>query len=400
MVDSIDVLIKKDNEFRESRLDSLFNDFSHLKEKNYDGYEYNIKVWKRLINKAFTLWKVILINYDEMLLKFKYDGRIPKGLYIVINEMINEGLINLEEEETSIWGKVKKAVLGVDVTKGTFVYVPVVKEISEKLKSLVIKEKEIINVKYLRKLGDKEGITLTDSEFKIVYEFMKKESDGVIFEDNVMYLGKKGMNGSELDEFANLNYCILEFNEQLEIREEKIKLQDKKIRDLINEKKMTRARVELRYKKMVEEQIKKILGNLDNLNTMKVTIENAKTTAKMGEIMGENGKLLKTLNEKNIDIDEVMDDIYKEIERSSEIGWVGKKEDDEEDDEIELELQKMIDEKEDSRVKEVENKLKDLTIAKKSSPEKSDEQEREHELVVNEDIEESNNKSERVPILE
>lgn len=409
----------KDNpEFRESRLLSLFSDFASLKESNPEGYMANLNVWKQFLISVFESEDLLSFYYEEFQKKLIYrtnkNDFLPQGLYIVINDMINNDksisvLLDLERTQDSKSGIIdtlKNVIFGkrlVDVRdKTTKQEVLISKEILEKksnqIKSIllpIIKD-DPINLIHLQAILKDKSVFVSDADLVLCLKFISKEPSEVCFEDGVIIQKQKAINldmdtgdKNKLDDLRNigdLNFAIYKLQKYNNEKLAEIKQLDSRIRESIKLKNLLSSKAQFRLKKILEQQVQKTSTSLENLHLLKIKVEDAHNNLLISKVWKENSNILKILNEKTEtqNIDEVFDDLYNEIQNTNIISdKLSSKivEPDYEDNEIETELAKLeanvnkeAEAAQENEVQVIEDKLKDLKIPEKKPTSKLNEE--------------------------
>jgi charged multivesicular body protein 7 len=386
MNESYEKAYAADEEFRKSRLKSLFADFQSLQETNPEGYIYNLNVWKRYLKRVFTRNDTFKLSYGDELMKeltYRVDGNVyvPKGLYIVLNDMINKDkdvmrlnkLLELEakgdagSDKGGILDALRRLFLGeatedVRATwtkeegpQNTLIYLPVLKLTVGKVKSIVspILEEGVMNTRYIKLVLEENGTLLDDAELKIVLDYWSFSSEEVNFVDDEVLCAcekktevtstEKEHTGS-LRHLADLHYAIHKLTTYSEAKQIEINKYDELIRSSIRDKNMILAKSQLRLKKMVEGQLLKNTKNLENMQTLKIHVEEAHNNIMIAHIWKENASILKTLNNQSeaTDLDEMMDELNEEIADTNAISdKLGKGISSENEDDIEIEEELM-----------------------------------------------------------
>lgn len=82
--------------FKQSRLKSLFGEFSHLKEQNPEGYEANVQAWLALLRQCLsshTFDSTVTLPTAQLALKLvSPDHGPPKLLALVLERLVQDGL--------------------------------------------------------------------------------------------------------------------------------------------------------------------------------------------------------------------------------------------------------------------------------------------------------------------
>lgn len=217
-------------------------------------------------------------------------------------------------------------------------------------------------------------------------------------EDDIIYLisedeKKLGVendrlpNIKEFKDLADLNYAIYKLNEYNQLKQDEITKLDDDVKNSIKIGQIKVAKSKLKVKKLIERQLLKSLSSLENIHMVKVKIEDAQNNLLIMGTLEVNSKLLKSLNAKISveDIDNAMDNITDEIDKSNEIsGKLGKSINKREDidDELEQLAKEMKEDKEkeqkkeknDTDTNELVERFKHLNVPKEDIREGKDEE--------------------------
>lgn len=397
-------LYQENSEFRESRLKSLFSDFSHLKESNPEGYRANITVWKHMIQTVLDSDPNLSFKYDDLKKKLKYNSSkyelVPEGLSLVLNEMISKDksivllsdVVN-KENKSGILGAIKSLLFGneLDVTNITdeLVLLSKLQNLAKQIKAIMmpILQSGPINVNHLSKVLKENQLEVTNKDLNSVLSYLSKQNSGIFVSDIMIYKSEESLqNGdnSELEDMkhlTDLKFTIYQLDRYNAEKAKEIKKLDSDIRELIKEGNQQQAKSKLKLKKILELQVKKTLSSLENLHTLQVKIEDAQNNLLITKLWKQNSDILKILNEKankDNNLDEFFDTLYDEIQNTDEISdKLGASLLNKNDESIEAELnelenkvnnEKEIDKanieknKEDAEFEEIQKKLKDLKI--------------------------------------
>jgi charged multivesicular body protein 7 len=399
-------LYDQNPEFRESRLKSLFSDFITLKESNPEGYMANLNTWKQFLITLFETENLLCFQYKKLQKELTYrtakNDFIPEGLYIALNDMINNDKTILlrsrieepVEQNTGILNALKNFILRrniIDVRNNSMkgevlVSNKILKEKCYKISHFLSQnlENDAINIEHLHDILNENKIVVSVEDLKLSLIYLSKGSNDVYIKDNII-TGKETehetddfkidkSNIEDLRHISDLNFIIYKLQKYNNAKFDEINELDFKIRESIRAKNLLSSKSQLKSKKILEQQVQKTLKNLENLQVLKIKVEEAQNNLMISKVWKQNSNVLKMLNQETEaqDLDSVFDTLYDEIQNTDKISnKLGSKivEPKFEDDQIEIEiaeleasLEKEKSTVQDKEVEAIEDKLKDLKI--------------------------------------
>lgn len=401
----IQKLFQANPEFRESRLKSLFSDFSEMKESNPEGYMANLNVWKHFLDSVFEKEKTLAFNYEKFQKLLSYrttkNDFFPQGLYIVLNSMVNvDNSILLTSElyedgnsGRSIFGLLKSLISGKKETDVRFVDCDLVcvsnlEHLCDKVRNplLPLIEKDAISPVHLHDILNRNGMVIDFSDLELCLVYMCKRSDKLVYQNGVIFFNEPGDSlkkdlvnhgqMSDLQHISDLNYTIYKLEQYNAEKTDEIKKLDDKIKESLRQKNLSSAKEQLKVKKMLDLHVAKTFSTLANLQSLKIRVEDAHNNVLVSKVLKDNSEVLKILNKKATgknNLDDVFDTLYDEIQNTdiiseklgANVARAVNGDDQEIEDELaqlETEVQKEKEAEEDSKLQEIEEKLQKLKI--------------------------------------
>lgn len=400
---SVEELYKKNTDFRESRLKSLFSDYFSLKESNPEGYNANLNVWKHFLTTLFESQLPLSFDYEllsrELVYKTASRSYVPEGLYIAINELLNEKSIillsQLEADKTKegksdfletikwlIFGSRNPDIRSKEYKKELLIFMPKLQKYAEKVKSFLLPllKEGPVNLDHLQDVLIHERFNISKSDLINVLLYLKNQMPNINVEKEVLYILPSDLPKEDarvdtegLKNLTDLNFTIYKLHMYNEEKSKEITQLSEKISESIKNKSQATARSQLKLKKMLELQVQKTLSSLENLHTLKLKLEDAHNNVMISKVWKDNSKILKLLNDEatDKDLDVVFDSLYEEIQNTNTVseklaqGAIGENNDKEIEQEL-LELEASVKEEEeiakDSNVENIRRKLDSLKI--------------------------------------
>ncbi|GAV26710.1 hypothetical protein PMKS-000165 [Pichia membranifaciens] len=396
-------LYKKNADFRESRLKSLFSDYSQLKESNPEGYSANLNVWKHFLSVLFESQFPLSFDYEhlskELVYKTNNRSYIPEGLYIAINDLLNEKSIiflsqlkvdKTKEGKSDFLETIKMLLFGpksVDIRSKEYqeellISVSKLQKYADKVKYslLPLLEEGPVNLDHLQDVLDHENLKISKADLVNVLIYLRNQMPNINIENEILYSITSDMpnedvrvNTDGLKNLTDLNFTIYKLHMYNEEKSKEIIQLNEKISQSIKNKSQATARSQLKLKKMLELQVQKTLSSLENLHTLKLKLEDAHNNVMISKVWKDNSKILKLLNDEatDKDLDLVFDSLYDEIQNTNTVseklaqGATGEYNDEEIEQELfELEASVKRDKEisKDSNVENIRKKLASLKI--------------------------------------
>ncbi|KAG0683553.1 hypothetical protein C6P40_001784 [Pichia californica] len=357
-MENINKLYESNPEFRESRLKSLFSDYSSLKESNPEGYNANINVWKNFLSLVLSSQYELTFNYNSLQkdLIYKKNSTIfkPEGLFIALNEMLNsdksiifssqiEYFKKEEANNSNIFSIIRAIIFGVeslDIRKKKYInqsliFVSKIDKYSQKVNSHLTQllKHGPINVKHLQNVLSTQNFKINEDDLVITLSYLCQDYKGLNIADGVIYVDdlKEENNNNENDKekvdidvlkhISDLNYTIYKLNLYNDEKLKEISKIDESIKQSLKNNNKITAKSQLKLKKTIEFQVKKTLSSLENLNLLKVTVEDAQNNLLISKVWKDNSNVLKFLNENTTktNLDDNFDVLYDEIQTTNMI---------------------------------------------------------------------------------
>lgn len=402
--------ILSDKNFKRSRLHSLYSDFSHLKQTNVEGYAANLTSWKFLLLDIISKHVELLcqddaISFDSNTLVSILTVRdtsltyIPKGLSEVLNSMINEDHtlvplslfkskpVDVNGNGDGILRSIFRSIMGTSycnhvtnfdtadpssddgglIPNEKFICLSKLKDIAGQIK-LLLTSNNPAKLNHLQKLAENNNVVKTQTDFDCCIQYLTRDTMDVGLNGDITYLlgsdghfkgeNISGLDLATLETVADLNYSIFKLQNHYDTLHNSLNTLDHKIHGLIREKRLKLAKSQLRIKKIVEKQLVENQLKLENLQIVRLKLQEAKTNVSVAETLKSNADLLKKINKEAPDADEldsILQDIGDELDRTTEIssklGNLTTTETQEEENSIETELSALEKEEEDKNRK-------------------------------------------------
>ncbi|GMM28651.1 Chm7 protein [Martiniozyma asiatica (nom. inval.)] len=384
--------LKECSFFKRSRYESLFSDFAKLEKLNPEGYQANVQAWKMVCGVLFDKSDRLMWPYDDLVkaLSLTDSGRKwqPMGLYIVLNELVNEdhSLIPIDafkrlpiatEHTTNdtLFGSIRGlfwsrkfsnqlTAFNTKNSKAAYFDMDKLRQYSDIVRSKLHKENkqlEHIRRDHLFELV-KEGIPkISKEEFELCILFLERDLGEIINNEGILTLLPKNVqetenihsstaniNLADSKHIAQLNYTIYKIEQYIDEKHQEIELIDTEIKELVKKSSpasVAIAKSKLKFKKLTQAQLERSVNNVEQLQLVKLKLEETENNAKIVSVFNENTKILKSINDKIDvnDVDNVLEQLRNEIGKTNVISNtlsqnVGEQVD---DDEINAELAKL-----------------------------------------------------------
>lgn len=413
-------LYKDNPHFRDTRLPSLFSDFKQLEQTNNEGFKANIDAWRSVIVKYMTENDHLCCTYDDLIdsLKYTVNGKVyrPLGIYLVLNRLVNEdhSVIPLSEYMKSslstdhtlkiksglvtsffnvLWPPKHSNTLVSFDSKGNgkeeYMLLDKLIEYSELIKGQIPNVNDPMNKKQLYDLT-KGKLNISESEFEKCLIYLSRDvgelqmvgTNVVVLraspETQIEQVVTEGM-GEDLQVMASLNFIIYQLSNHSDEKHKQLdELRKEIIEDLKKDHKMA-ARGKQRRSKVIKAQLEDTIVKLEQLNILKLKMEQAENNRLVLSAFETNSKVLKKLNSETTNIDSIIDDLMGEIDKTEETtnvladslenGPLAVAEDEEAINNELDELQKEIDQEskpigKETELEELNSKLESLNIPK------------------------------------
>lgn len=366
---AIEECILSDARFKESRLKSLYSNFEHLKESNVDGYRANILSWKWLIlqlieKEVFT--HTVYINTSDLVMDLSLPSKNlqPHGLDKVLNVMINEDKVLVTYDQfTKVTNVNDDGVSKINYLKSFSPWFggshdksidignrsvnpngELRKNVKLISKSQVNKYSELVfaylednlncDTPFLRK--HIEEICLIEfkklDNFEITCCIINLIKQGKIkneIKDSVEIIwinsidnkkkvdeSEELLNFEELQSISELKYSIFKIDNHSKILHKRVNEIKIEILKYVKDKNNEIGKQTIKSKLMIKLSLEKSIINsnnlLENLETTLVNIENSKNNQFTKISLEKNSRILKTLNNKIGNIEEI-DSLINEI---------------------------------------------------------------------------------------
>ncbi|KAI5965971.1 uncharacterized protein KGF55_001335 [Candida pseudojiufengensis] len=422
MSTNIEEIIRQTPLFKESRLNSLYSNFENFKQLNPEGYQANIQAWKQLIsnliksNEFDPKSQISLTTYNpnlEQSLTIPIYGE-PKKLDGILQELVNKRFLIPESLFLNANGNYGSIV------NNSFNFTSINSWLqSRALKNYQVKKKNgnLIDEKYilwdeLVRLGDKfqtevqnkiinsdkysstlftndllyEKILkvthITKQDFKLLLKFISTDLNSCVTEtrDGITYIKfiKTDSETITNEDVSIINIKLNLQNLNIRIKELENKLSNINLKSVLSlpkdVQKLKLSRL-IKFKKVLISKLDQSIQLQSELYQILNKINDAKFNIEYFEILQSSSKVLNKLNNeiKIEDIEEVRDEIDKEMVKEEEISdALIDKSEAENDDEINEELNKLVKEN-----KQGENKQEEKSAVSEKITQNSDNDEKE-----------------------
>ncbi|ODV84079.1 hypothetical protein CANARDRAFT_9072 [[Candida] arabinofermentans NRRL YB-2248] len=371
MAKTIQLLILENPSFKPSRLESLYSDFNHLKETNYEGYEANLRIWTGfLIDLRYHHDELfqdrLCFDGNKLIAQLTLHARnlVPKGLDKVLDHMTNvEKVIvpystfvkrPIKEPKKGLIGSLISSVIGKpasmlegivsgDVNSGNlpkdekYIFIEKLVEYSEMLrKYLECENHSPIMSQHLFEIIQEPksafNVKLTEFDFDCCLKYLSRDSGAIELSQvdktessKLIVLKKKSLKGDielskgQLDSIAELKYTIYKLSKYNDETADRIQDIDTRVRKLLKDNHTISAKSQLKVKKMLEAKLLKSSQNQENLELLLANIEETNSNLLTVKILESNANVLQDLNSEVHHIDEVNNQFESALLRSKEL---------------------------------------------------------------------------------
>lgn len=385
--------------FRESRLSSLYSNFTKLKEVNPEGYDANLAAWCHIIphlvkdkRLGLSARSIVLLDWSSVVAAVTIPTfGPPKELQLVLETLVNDNkmvpmnwfvLSGLHQDawysKLTLWFTKPK----IRWQQELFICVAELKSLSEKVYNqtvipAVAAGRILYSKKLLLQLVSDVGVTASDVELLLIHWSMDESFctiEGKVTDENCYVKFDKNPITQSDKSVIDLNNQNMVLQQQIIDAESKIKSIDADIKKFIIDYKkdeLNKLRVTnlLQLKHLLMGTLSKYLETSKLIQNLQTKLTEASSNLDIVSMLETSNKALTALNDKvNLEKLELLkDDIEENIDRTNQISDMmmdmSATGTDEQD--IEDELQNLIDEQEALEKKEeVETlaKLADLKL--------------------------------------
>ncbi|KAH3668007.1 hypothetical protein OGAPHI_001761 [Ogataea philodendri] len=334
-------VILDDPHFTDSRLQSLYSNFNHLKE-NPDGLEANISAWKSLLLEtkskcASEFPDQVAFDADSLVKQYSLPSRglTPQGLNKVIDQMVHEQALipySKFQQDPGLLGRVVGWVFGPRYRSGNdqngvlnqgekFVVASELAKWSKNLGYYLSNNSPLVK-DHLISLASEE-LEMSKFDIECCLLNLEREKKIVVSEDVVQFVDKSqqevNLTEEQVESIANLKYAIYKmtkYNEETELRIQKL---DIRIRELVKNKHMVRAKSELKIQRALTQKLQKSSQGLENLVMLLYKIEEDSNNILVVKTLEANSKILKEMNAQVGDIQHVVEEVREEWDKVDEL---------------------------------------------------------------------------------
>lgn len=375
----------------QSRLDSLYKDFRHLKELNPEGYRANIDTWKSyLIDRYLGNSSSLFLKCgSELLAKLRREPQgVPSSIDVVLASLVeSDYLITSDnfyngtmypQEGFSImkwvkWGPWSRGTVNLRGNQGQFylknvnlIIKPVIEEKFKHIKAQLnnniltgatgIADLVFSKQEFYRKCGfhrilndaedEREAMLFYLSQYKKLIVQDKDTIKVIAPEVNHVLANFERKITEDDHRIATLNSSLIYIELQMKTLRNQVADYDSMLKDSLS-KSMAREiqRKYLQGKKVAEKNLDRLLNQETSLVTIKTQLNVAATNALLFRTLEESNKLLKSVNDSVASVEkveELLDEIKEQGERAEELNaLIAKSPDVEDEAELERELEEM-----------------------------------------------------------
>lgn len=417
------------NLLHRSRLPSLYSDLTVQRTTNPDGYAANVTAWQTALKSAALARqlpgqnRLILDTSSDLLdaLANPEYGR-PSGLGAVIDDSVRNGkMIDLHDfqvSERSIynrsWVPSPWAILqwslrqiglvsggsydvsGGRLRSGQLVLVAALEEVTKQILAMRAKHGQSLTDRvmtreafvrdYLLPIQQDHDTSMSDSwspqDLEVLLRHLHRDKQILTYTSHTVKF--KSPTATFLEPItpedtgiANLKQLISTLESQISTLQSRISTLQATAQSAVKTGSKHTALTALRSKKLAQTNLTRRLDTLHQLEQVYTSIEEASDQVAVVEAMRESARILKSLNARvgGVErVDEVMDRLREEMERSEEVGAVLREPLDaasalEVEGEVDEELEKMErEQKEEKEAEETRRRLEQLDKVKDQQP--------------------------------
>lgn len=385
-----------------SRLDSLYKDFSNLKELNPEGYRANIDTWKAYLTKNYLKGSSSLfLNCGaELLNKLRREPQgVPRSIDLVLASLVESNyLVTIDDfyngmmypQETSTlmrwirWGSWSRGKISFRnnhnehyLKNVKLIIKPVMEEKFEhiriQLRNNIISEASGVadlvfsKQEFYRKCGFHRILDDAEEEREAMLFYLSRYKKIIVQDGDVIkvtapevehLLAQFERKVTEDDRrIAKLNTALMYVESQIKTLRTQITDYAALLEDMIAKlvPRETQRKC-LQGKKLVEKSLNRLLEQQTSLMTVKTHINLAATNALLFRALEDSNKVLKSINDSigSVEkIEELLDEIKEQGEKAEEVNaLIARSPDAEDEAELDRELEEMIMETEQTRKEE------------------------------------------------
>ncbi|KAG7744643.1 hypothetical protein KL932_001159 [Ogataea haglerorum] len=334
-------VILQDPQFKESRLDSLYSNFNHLKE-NPEGLEANVTAWKSLLldarKKCPDHFKdKVAFDSDSLAEQFSLPskGLVPKGLNKVIDQLVQERVLvpySQFQQDKGLLGRVVGWMFGPRYQSGNddsgqlrkgerFVISSELSEWSREL-GLYLSNNSPLVKDHLVDLASKD-LSLSRFDVECCLTSLEREHKVAIEGDVVRVLDETQqevqLSPEQVESIATLKYSIYKMTQYNDETEKRVHELEARVREYVKKNQMIRARSELKIQKALSAKLQKSTQGLENLVLLLYKIEENNNNMLVVKTLESNSKILKSMNEQVGDIASVVQEVREEWGKMDEL---------------------------------------------------------------------------------
>ncbi|KAG7902094.1 hypothetical protein KL935_002054 [Ogataea polymorpha] len=334
-------VILQDPQFKESRLESLYSNFNHLKE-NPEGLEANVAAWKSLLldarNKCPDQFEdKVAFDSDSLVDQFSLPskGLVPKGLNKVIDQLVQERVLvpfSQYQQDKGLLGRVVGWVFGPRYQSGNdssgqlrkgerFIIISELSKWSLRLGSYLSNNSPLVK-DHLVDLASKDlGLSRFDIECCLLC--LERERKLAVEGDVVRVLDETQqevqLSPEQVESIATLKYSIYKMTKYNDETEKRVHELEARVREYVKKNQMIRAKSELKIQKALSAKLQKSTQGLENLVLLLYKIEENNNNMLAVKTLESNSKILKNMNEQVGDIASVVQEVREEWDRLDQL---------------------------------------------------------------------------------
>lgn len=318
-------VLRKNKYFTESRLNSLYSDFSKLKQLNHDGYEANINAWNSLLKDISTQSSHPVLSATTLTTELTHPIYGKPHVKVPIEELVRRRVLvplsEFKEPPTLLsYMTPSKWVQWAIHSEDNYIYWDLLVALAEKcIPKGKLFTKLTLKADIDERMTDNEGkVQISEQTFDLVLTYLSRKNKCTV-DGNYVKFG-----GSILDDdkkIANLHALILETSRMALAQENRIADLNADLAKINIKQNSTRARHILKLRRAVQKSYDHVTASHSELVAILLKIDESHFNAQLFNQLAESSAVLKKMNNK-IDLDELYDlkeDIREDIAKVDEV---------------------------------------------------------------------------------
>lgn len=358
----MDKIYAQSPHFRSTRLVSLFSDFVELQRTNSEGFSANIDAWRAVITQFLTQSSTLCWKYDDLVdaMAYTVDGKTyrPRGLYLALESMITKDhsvvpvseymKASLETDHTRqansgamqsllglVWPTKYSNRLASFSAKASgeeeYMLLDKLVKYSNVIEGLALKANDPVDKRQLYlEVCEKTEMTKMDFEKCLVYltrdmgKFQEIGKDVIILLPQDAYVEPviSTQMTEDLNMMASLKFIIYRLTNHCKEKHRELDDLREEIKEDLKQDHKVSARAKQRRSKLMKAQLEDTIGKLEQLNILKLKMEQAENNRLVLNAFETNSKVLKRLNSQATDVESIIVDLMDEIDKTEETSSV------------------------------------------------------------------------------